>query len=124
MFASNGSGRDVPEWRYTDEFSGGGSRVVGVVSPRSSVMGGARPSCYVAVAFSDGSVSFIMCESGEMLYLQVQCLLRDSLQQIESVELPRGGNLGWGGKRTCGIYGFLVAATKTKDKREFGKREI
>ena len=28
----------------------------------------------------------------------MQCLLRDSLQQIESVELPRGGNLGWGGK--------------------------
>jgi len=83
LFASMGSGKDVPEWRYTDEFSGGGGRVLGVVSPRSSVMGGARPSCYVAVAFSDGSV---------------QCLLRDSLQQIESVELPRGGNLGWGGK--------------------------
>ena len=59
LFVSNGSGRDVPEWRYTDEFSGGGGRVLGVVSPRSSVMGGARPSCYVAVAFSDGSVGLV-----------------------------------------------------------------
>ena len=32
--------------------------------------------------------------------------------------------MGWGRKRTSGIYGFLVPATKTKDKREFGKREI
>ena len=64
LFASNSNGRDVPEWRYTDEFSGGGSRVVEVVSPRSSVMGGTKPSCYVAVAFSDGSVTSTMCESG------------------------------------------------------------
>ena len=63
LFASNSNGRDVPEWRYTDEFSGGGSRVVEVVSPRSSVMGGTKPSCYVAVAFSDGSVASTMYES-------------------------------------------------------------
>ena len=79
-----GSSRAAPEWRYTDEFQGvGGAAVVGLATPRSSVMGGGRAACYIAVAFGDGSV---------------QCLLREGLQQIESVELPRGGNLGWGGK--------------------------
>ena len=34
--------------------------------------------CDVSVAFADGSL---------------QCLLRDSLQHIESVELPRSGNI-------------------------------
>jgi mediator of RNA polymerase II transcription subunit 16 len=82
-----GQGKAAPEWRFTDEFSGGGSMVAGLATPRSSMVGGARPACYVAVAFSDGSV---------------QCLLRDSLQQIESVELPRGGNLGWGSKAAAG----------------------
>jgi len=70
--------RVVPEWRYCEEFSGGGGRVVGLATPRSSVIGGASPSCYIAVAFADGSL---------------QCLLRDSLQHIESVELPRSGNI-------------------------------
>ena len=76
-----GAGRQVAEWTYTDEFAGGGGGVAGVASPRCSVLGGERPACYVAVAFADGSV---------------QLLLRDSLQQIASVELPRGGTLAWG----------------------------
>jgi len=72
--------KTVPEWRYSDEFSVGGAGVVSVATPRSSVMGGKKPACYVAVAFSDGTV---------------QLLLRDSLAQIASVELPRGGNVAW-----------------------------
>jgi len=72
--------KGVPEWSYSDEFSGGGAGVVALATPRSSVMGGKKPACYVAVAFSDGSV---------------QLLLRDSLAQIASVELPRGGNIAW-----------------------------
>jgi len=88
MFSSGdhrGQGKAVPEWKYMDEFSGGGSSVVGIATPQSSIMGGSKPASYIAVAFSDGSV---------------QCLLRDSLQQIESVELPRGGNLNWGNKNS------------------------
>ena len=90
-----GQGRAVPEWKYTDEFSGGGCGVVAISTPRSSVMGGSRPACYIAVAFTDGSV---------------QCLLRDSLQQIESVELPRGGSLGWG-KTTSQRSGGLTISS-------------
>jgi len=56
--------------------------LLGVATPTSSVMGGKKPACYIAAAFADGTV---------------QCLLRDSLQQIESVELPRTGNLGVSG---------------------------
>ena len=83
LFSHNTGGvggrvKAVPEWRYSDEFSGGGAGVVALATPRSSVMGGKKPACYVAVAFSDGSV---------------QLLLRDSLAQIASVELPRGGNI-------------------------------
>jgi len=77
---SGGRVKSVPEWRYSDEFSGGGAGVVALATPRSSMMGGKKPACYVAVAFSDGSV---------------QLLLRDSLAQIASVELPRGGNIAW-----------------------------
>ena len=29
--------RVVPEWRYCEEFSGGGARVVGLATPRASV---------------------------------------------------------------------------------------
>jgi len=80
LFQNAGPGRQrvVPEWRHSAEFSGGGARVVSLATPRTSVIGGTSPSCYIAVAFSDGSI---------------QCLLRDSLQQIESVELPRSGNI-------------------------------
>merc|ERR1719318_2301919 len=54
--AERSQGKAVPDWKYTDEFSGGGATVVGLATPRSSVMGGKAPSCYIAVAFSDGSV--------------------------------------------------------------------
>ena len=68
----------VPTWKYCSEFGGGGSKLVNITTPISSIMGGDKPSCYVCVGFADGSI---------------QCLIRDSLQQISSVELPRGGNL-------------------------------
>jgi len=87
--------KGVPEWNYSDEFSGGGSAgVVALATPRSSVMGGKKPACYVAVAFSDGSV---------------QLLLRDSLAQIASVELPRGGNIAW--SRTTSTNTHRVTVT-------------
>jgi hypothetical protein len=68
----------VPNWRYCSEFGAGGAKLVSLATPRSSIVGGERPSCYVAVGFSDGSI---------------QCLIRDSLHQISSVELPRNGNI-------------------------------
>ena len=68
----------VPTWRYCSEFGVGGSKLVSLTTPRSSIVGGERPSCYVTVGFADGSI---------------QCLIRDSLQQISSVELPRNGNI-------------------------------
>ncbi len=57
-------------WRYIEEFTGPAAQVVAVATPSSSL----QPPCYVTVAYSDGSI---------------QCLLRDSLQQISSVDLPR-----------------------------------
>jgi len=68
----------VPTWRYCSEFGGGGSKLNVLATPRSSIMGGDKPSCYIVVGFAEGTI---------------QCLIRDSLQQIASVELPRVGNL-------------------------------
>jgi len=72
--------RTLPEWRRCDELQCGGAGVVALSSPRSSVLGGRKPACFIAVALSDGSV---------------QLLLRDGLAQIASVELPRTGNTAW-----------------------------
>ena len=69
----------MPSWGLCDEFSLVSSAgFLEVATQHFSVLGRRRPSCYIAAAFSDGTV---------------QCLLRDSLHQVESVELPRGGNL-------------------------------
>ena len=68
----------VPTWRYCSEFGGGGSKLNVLATPRSSIMAGEQPSCYIAVGFAEGTI---------------QCLIRDSLQQIASVELPRNGHL-------------------------------
>ena len=76
----------VPGWRYCTEFSGAGAKLVGIATPRSSIMSGVKPSCYVAAAFADGSI---------------QCLIRDSLHQIASVELPRGGNVSKDNSKVC-----------------------
>ena len=68
--------KKIHMWRPSAEFSAGGARLNAFTSPRISVVGGNKPACYIVVAFSDGSI---------------QCLIRDSLQQIASVELPRSG---------------------------------
>ena len=65
----------IPTWRFIAEFAGGGaSRVNVLATPRSSLIGGDKPSCYVIVGYADGSI---------------ECLLRDGLQQVASVQLPR-----------------------------------
>jgi len=65
----------IPTWRYCAEFAGGGTSKVNVLTtPSTSFMGGDKPSCYVVVGFADGTI---------------QCLIRDNLQQIAYVELPR-----------------------------------
>ena len=69
--------KKVVNWRQTAEFSSGGAKLSAFTTPRVSIVGGSKPSCYIVVAFADGSI---------------QCLIRDSLQQIASVELPRSGN--------------------------------
>ena len=65
---------------FSDEWGAGPGTVVSLASPASSVLGGSKPGCYIAVGLGDGSV---------------QLLLRDGLAQIAGVELPRGGNLAW-----------------------------
>ena len=65
---------------FSEEWGAGPGAVVSLASPASSVLGGSKPGCYIAVGLGDGSV---------------QLLLRDGLAQIAGVELPRGGNLAW-----------------------------
>ena len=77
--ASSPRARNSPEWVFSDEWSAG-SAVVSLTSPGSSVLGGSKPGCFIAVGLSDGSL---------------QLLLRDGLAQITGAELPRGGNLAW-----------------------------
>lgn len=89
----------VPTWRYCSEFGVGGSKLVSLATPRSSLVGGERPSCYVVVGFADGSI---------------QCLIRDSLQQISSAELPRNGNISLDNTKVGFVfniyfYGFLTS---------------
>ena len=67
----------VPVWRYCNEFSGMNAKLDCISTPRSSIVSGTKPSCYVAAAFADGTI---------------QCLIRDSLQQIASAELPPVNN--------------------------------
>ena len=67
----------VPIWRYCNEFSGMNAKLDCISTPRSSIVSGTKPSCYVAAAFADGTI---------------QCLIRDSLQQIASAELPPVNN--------------------------------
>ncbi len=76
----NGSGLKIslPVWKYDEVFMGPPSQVASVATPVSTVQTGTRSPCYVAVAYADGSI---------------QCLLRDSLQHIGSVELPKAGNM-------------------------------
>ena len=70
--------KKVSTWRQTAEFcAGNGAKLSAFTTPRVSIVSGSKPSCYIVVAFSDGTI---------------QCLIRDSLQQIASVELPRSGN--------------------------------
>jgi len=72
--------KKVCSWRWTAEFNSGskGAKLCSFTTPRTCVVGGSKPACYIVAAFSDGSM---------------QCLIRDSLQQIASVELPRSGTL-------------------------------
>ena len=72
--------KNSPEWVFSEEWSAGAGAVVSLASPASSVLGGSKPGCYIAVGLSDGTL---------------QLLLRDGLAQIAGVELPRGGSLAW-----------------------------
>ena len=93
--AQPGRARNCPEWVFSEEWGAGPSAVVSLASPASSVLGGSKPGCYIAVGLADGSV---------------QLLLRDGLAQIAGVELPRGGNLAWA-KAASGSGGSLVTVT-------------
>jgi hypothetical protein len=63
-------------WHYVETFTGHASQIVALATPHSTLQSGSNAPCYVTAAFSDGTI---------------QCLLRDSLQQIGSVELPKTG---------------------------------
>ena len=63
-------------WLYVEVFTGNASQVVSLSTPATSLQTGTGSPCYVTVAYADGTV---------------QCLLRDSLQQIGSVDLPKTG---------------------------------
>jgi mediator of RNA polymerase II transcription subunit 16 len=68
----------MPVWKYDEVFTGPPSQVVSLSTPLSTLQTGTGSPCYVAAAYADGSI---------------QCLLRDSLQHIGSVELPKTGNI-------------------------------
>ena len=68
----------LPAWHYVEQFSGPASQIVAVATPTFCYQTGRAAACYVTVAYSDGSI---------------QCLIRDNLQQIGSVDLPKTGNL-------------------------------
>lgn len=69
----------LQSWHYVEMFSGPCSALAALATPPSSLQRGggstgATRSCYIMVAFADGSI---------------HCLLRDSLQHIASVDLPK-----------------------------------
>ena len=70
----------LPAWHYIEKFSVSGlaSQIVSVATPLRCFQTGRAAACYVTVAYSDGSI---------------QCLIRDNLQQIGSVDLPKSGLL-------------------------------
>ena len=69
----------VPVWQYQELFVAGSSsaQVVKMSTPHSAFQTGRASACYVTIAYTDGSI---------------QCLLRDSLQQIGCVDIPKSGN--------------------------------
>ena len=70
----------LPAWHYIEKFSVSGltSQIVSVATPLRCFQTGRAAACYVTIAYSDGSI---------------QCLIRDNLSQISSVDLPKSGNL-------------------------------
>ena len=69
----------VPVWQYQEVFVAGSTsaQVVKISTPHSAFQTGRASACYVTVAYTDGSI---------------HCLLRDSLQQIGCVDIPKSGN--------------------------------
>ena len=69
----------IPVWQYQEVFVAGSSsaQVVKISTPHSAFQTGRAAACYVTIAYTDGSI---------------QCLLRDSLQQIGCVDIPKSGN--------------------------------
>ena len=63
----------VLQWDYSETFNGPPASVLCLASCRNVYQTGRGAACYVTVAYGDGSI---------------QCLLRDSLQQIGSVDVP------------------------------------
>ena len=65
--------RMAPKWDYSETFNGPPASVLCLSSCRNVFQTGRGAACYITVAYGDGSI---------------QCLLRDSLQQIGSVDVP------------------------------------
>ena len=70
----------VPVWQYQEIFVAGSSsaQVVKISTPHCAFQTGRASACYVTVCYTDGSI---------------QCILRDKLQQIGCVDIPKSGNL-------------------------------
>ena len=68
----------VPKWEYSETFNGPPAQVICLSSCDTAFQTGRAAACYVTVAYSDGSI---------------QCLLRDSLQQIGSADVPKTGKI-------------------------------
>ena len=69
----------VPVWQYQEVFVAGSTsaQVVKISTPHTAFQTGRASACYVTIAYTDGSI---------------HCLLRDSLQQIGCVDIPKSGN--------------------------------
>ena len=80
FLTSDASTFSLPAWHYIEKFSVSGlaSQIASVATPLRCFQTGRAAACYVTIAYSDGSI---------------QCLIRDQLSQICSVDLPKAGNL-------------------------------
>ena len=84
--------RNTPEWVMSDECSVSAG-LVSLSTPCCSL----DKSCYIALAYNDGSV---------------QLLAREGLTQVASVDLPRSGNNVWSGVVTSTLSHSPVTITQ------------
>ena len=89
----------TPIWKSDETFSGPPSRVVSLATPAITLQTGENAPCFVTVvSWSQLKIlSNHICNVTNSPYPQafadgsIQCLLRDSLQHIGSVDLPKSG---------------------------------